>query len=165
MIVKDILGKEWECKCIGCSIGNGEITPPGEVIMSTKNFVIHQDPEIPIKGFLIIASKKHIQSISELTLEESQELFDLVYRARMVLTIMEEIKEISIIQEERSVHFHLWLFPRYEWMDENFENSLSKVREILFYAKDKYKTEENMADILSTVKIIRDYMKDDETRW
>lgn len=57
MIVQDILGKEWNCKCIGCSIGNDEITPPGEIIMSTENFVLHQDPEIPIKGFLIIASK------------------------------------------------------------------------------------------------------------
>lgn len=159
MIVKDILGKEWECKCIGCSIGNDEITPPGELIISTENFVLHQDPEIPIKGFLIIASKKHIKSISELTLEESKELFDLVYRARMALKIIEDIKEVSIIQEERSGHFHIWLLPRYEWMDEKFENSLSTVREILFYAKDKYKTEENIADILETVQIIRDYIK------
>lgn len=72
MIVEDILGKEWNCECIGCSIGTGEITPPGEVIMSTDNFVLHEDPEIPIKGFLIVASKKHIKSISELSLEESQ---------------------------------------------------------------------------------------------
>jgi diadenosine tetraphosphate (Ap4A) HIT family hydrolase len=90
MIVKDILGKEWNCKCIGCSIGNGEIKPPGEIIMNTDNFVLHQDPEIPIKAFLIIASKKHIKSISELTFEESQELFDLVYKARMALKIIKE---------------------------------------------------------------------------
>lgn len=32
MIVEDILGKEWNCKCIGCSIGTGEVTPPGEII-------------------------------------------------------------------------------------------------------------------------------------
>jgi diadenosine tetraphosphate (Ap4A) HIT family hydrolase len=159
MIIKDILGKEWNCKCIGCSIGTGEITPPGELIISTEKFILHQDPEIPIKGFLIIASKKHIKSISELTLEESKELFDLVYRARMALKIIKDIKEVSIIQEERSGHFHLWLLPRYEWIDEKFENSLSTVREILFYAKDKYKTEENIADILATVEIIRDYMK------
>jgi diadenosine tetraphosphate (Ap4A) HIT family hydrolase len=92
-------------------------------------------------------------------LEESQELFDLVYRARSALKIIEDIKEVSIIQEERSGHFHLWLFPRYEWMNGKFENSLSTVREILFYAKDKHKTEENIADILATVKIIRNYMK------
>jgi diadenosine tetraphosphate (Ap4A) HIT family hydrolase len=159
MIVKDILGKQWNCKCIGCSIGNGEITPPGEIIMSTKNFVIHQDPEIPIKAFLIIASKKHIKSISELTCEESQELFELVYKARMALKSIKDIKEVTIIQEERSGHFHLWLLPRYEWMDEKFINSLSTVREMLLYAKDNNKAEENITDILSTVDAIRNYMK------
>lgn len=159
MIVKDILGKEHNCKCIGCSIGNGEIIPPGGIIMSTENFVLHQDPEIPIKAFLIIASKKHIKSLSELTCEESQELFSLVYRARMALKSIKDIKEVSIIQEERSGHFHLWLLPRYEWMDERFKNSLSTVREINFYAKDNYKTEENITDILEAVGIIRDYMK------
>ncbi|WP_160687738.1 HIT family hydrolase [Clostridium sp. C2-6-12] len=159
MIIKDILGKELNCKCIGCSIGNGEIIPPGEIILSTENFILHQDPEIPIKAFLIIASKKHVKSLSQLTFEESQELFDLVYRARMALKSIKDIKEVSIIQEERSGHFHLWLLPRYEWMDEKFENSLSTVREILFYAKDNYKTEENIADILASVAVIRDYMK------
>lgn len=44
-------------------------------------------------------------------------------------------------------------------MDEKFENSLSTVRETLFYAKDNYKTEANIADILATVEIIRAYMK------
>ena len=159
MIVKDILGKEQNCKCIGCSIGNGEIIPPGEIIMSTANFLLHQDPEIPIKAFLIITSKKHIKSLSELTCEESQELFSLVYRARMALKNIKDINEVSIIQEERSGHFHLWLLPRYEWMDEKFENSLSTVREIFFYAKDNYKTEKNITDVLATVGIIRDYMK------
>ncbi len=159
MIVEDILGKEWNCKCIGCSIGNGEITPPGEIIMSTENFVIHQDPEIPIKAFLIIASKKHIKSISELTCEESQELFEVVYKTRMALKIIKDIKEVTIIQEERSGHFHLWLLPRYEWMDKKFANSLSTVREMLFYAKDNNKSEENIADILSTVDTIKNYMK------
>jgi len=83
MIIKDFMNNEWNCECIGCSIGNGEIVPPGGIIADTKNFVLHQDPEVPIGGFLIIASKKHIKSISELSLEESTELFELVYRARL----------------------------------------------------------------------------------
>lgn len=83
----------------------------------------------------------------------------MVYRARIALKNIKDIKEVAIIQEERSGHFHLWLLPRYEWMDEKFKNSLSTVREILFYAKDNYKTEENISDVLATVGIIRDYMK------
>lgn len=159
MKIKDILNKEWDCKCIGCSIGNGEIIPPGGVLMNTNNFVLHEDPEIPIKAFLIIASKKHIKSISELTYEESQELFDLVYRGRMALKSIEGIKEVSIIQEERSGHFHLWLLPRYEWMDEKFDNSLSAVRDILSHARNNHKTEENISEILLAVDKIKNVLK------
>jgi hypothetical protein len=38
--------------------------------------------------------------------------------------IMDNVSEVSIIQEERSGHFHLWLLPRYKWMNEKFENSI-----------------------------------------
>ncbi len=156
--MKDFLGMEWNCDCMGCSIGSGHVTPPGDIVMSTKNFVIHQDPEVPIKAFLIIASKKHIKSIAELSYEESQELFDLVYKARIALSSIKGIKEVSIIQEERSNHLHIWLLPRYEWMNDKFENSLSTIRDILSYAKSNYKTEENIADILTTVELIRNQL-------
>jgi diadenosine tetraphosphate (Ap4A) HIT family hydrolase len=153
MIIKDILNKEWEC--IGCGIGAGKITPPGGVIVETKNFVLHQDPEVPIKGFLIIASKAHIKSISELSFEESRELFDLVYKVRIALKNIVDIKEVSIIQEERSKHFHLWLLPRYEWMNDKFTNSLSTIREMMSFSKDNSKTDQNIKDILETVELIR----------
>lgn len=152
---RDFLGKEWDCKCMGCAMGTGEITPPGGVIASTENFIIHQDPEIPIPGFLIIASKKHIYSISQLDPQEANELFALVYRARKALADVKGIREVTIIQEERSRHFHLWLLPRYDWMLEGFDNSLSTIRGILAFAKENYKTEENIAEILATVEALR----------
>jgi len=158
MIFKDIMNKQWECECIGCSFGSGELIPPGGIIAETNNFVLHQDPEVPIKGFLIIASKAHVKSISEFSYEESQELFDLVYKARLALKNINDIKEVNIIQEERSKHFHLWLLPRYEWMDEKFTNSLSTVREMMVYARNNMKNEQNIKDILETVEIIKKSM-------
>ena len=152
---QDLLGREWECKCMGCALGTGEITPPGGVIESTENFIVHQDPEIPIPGFLIIASKKHIYSISQLDPKEAHELFDLVYRARKALADVEGIREVTVIQEERSRHFHLWLLPRYDWMLERFDNSLSTIRGILAYAKENHKTKENIAEVLSTVEALK----------
>lgn len=83
----------------------------------------------------------------------------MAYKAREALKIIKDIKEVTIIQEERSRHFHLWLLPRYEWMDEKFANSLSAVRDMFIYAKENNKTEENINDILSTVDTIRNYMK------
>jgi diadenosine tetraphosphate (Ap4A) HIT family hydrolase len=160
MIFTDILNREWTCQCIGCSIASGEVLSPGGIIAETKNFRLDQDPEIPIKGFLIISSKSHIRSISQLSSEESRELFDLVYRARIALNSIADIKEVTIIQEERSGHFHLWLLPRYEWMNERFINSLSTVREIMAYSKNNLKSEENIENILLEVEKIRKILND-----
>jgi len=155
-MIRDILNNEWSCKCIGCSIGNGEVNPPGGLIAETKNFVLHQDPEVPIKGFLIIASKKHIQSIAQITPEEASELFDLIYRARLAMKATVGINEVSIIQEERSGHFHLWLLPRHEWMNDKFANSLSSIREMMNYAKENLKTKDNIDEIIFVVNKLKD---------
>ena len=55
MKVVDILNNEWECECVGCSISQRKMTPPGGIIVSTKNFDAYQDPKVPIEGFVIIA--------------------------------------------------------------------------------------------------------------
>lgn len=158
-MIKDFMSNEWSCKCIGCAIGSGQIIPPGGIITETKNFVLHQDPEVPVKGFLIIASKNHIRSISELTLEESSELFQLVYRARLAMKNIEDINEVTIIQEERSRHFHLWLLPRYEWMTNKFGNSLSNIREMMNYCKENLKTKDNIEEVLFVVSKLRHALK------
>lgn len=161
VIIKDFMNNEWSCKCIGCSIGSGEIMPPGDIITETKNFVLHQDPEVPIKGFLIIASKNHIKSISQLTLEESSELFNLVYGARLAMKNTGDINELTIIQEERSGHFHLWLLPRYEWMTDKFGNSLSSIREMMNYSKENLKTKDNIEEVLLVISKLKDAFKID----
>lgn len=158
--MKDFMNKEWESNCIACEIGKGTIIPPGGVIKETENFFIQQDIEVPIKGFLIIGSKKHIKSISQLTLDEVTELTNLIYKSRIALNEISDINEVVIIQEERSNHFHVWLFPRYNWMDELFQNSLADIRKIMEYAKVNMKNEENIKEVLSTADFIRNLMQD-----
>ncbi|WP_291569331.1 HIT family protein [Clostridium sp. UBA4548] len=145
---KDFMNNQWPDQCMGCSVGNGDMLPPGGIIYDTKNFVLHQDPDVPLSGFLIVAAKKHIRSIEELTLEESTEFFQLVYKARVAMKKVCDINEITIIQEERSGHLHLWLLPRYQWMNEKFGNSLSNIREIMSYTKENLKTESNLEEVL-----------------
>ena len=155
-MVKDIFNKELQCGCLGCSIATGEIIPPGGLIAETKNFVLYQDPEVPIKAFLIIGAKKHIKAITQLNQEDSRELFDLLFSARIALQSVTDIKDISIIQEESSGHFHIWLLPRYEWMNNIYSNSLSSIREMMVYMQNSHKTEENLKDILVNVEIIKE---------
>src|SRR5512142_1241994 len=135
MNITDIQSNPYTCDCLGCAIGAGEITPPGGLICEREHFVVHQDPEVPVRGFLIIASKRHIRSIAQMSEAEAAELFSLVYRARLAQERSRQLHEVRIIQEERSGHFHLWLLPWEAWMEGKFVNSLASIREMMRYVK------------------------------
>ncbi|MCL2199378.1 MAG: HIT family hydrolase [Defluviitaleaceae bacterium] len=155
MKITDVFGHEFDVDCIGCSLVCREIVPVGGIIKETKNFILHQDPEVPIKGFLVIASKQHIKSITDLFEAQAIEFFELLYHARTALLSFEDILECTFIQEERSGHFHFWLFPRYQWMNDLFENSLSSVRAIMKYAEANMKTKENIEGIVACAERLR----------
>ncbi len=154
--ITTILGQSFCCECIGCDLAAGRIIPPGGMIAETEHFILHQDPEVPIRAFFIVASKAHIQSMDQMSAAEAQECFELVYRARKLQSQLGDISEVLVIQEERSEHFHLWLLPRYAWMDERFANSLTTVREMLKYAREHRRSEDEIAEILGTVKRSRE---------
>ena len=80
-VVKAFNGKMIDIgDCMGCAkaktVGNSDLNP-GEIIR-TKNFDISQDFELPINGFIVIGSLRHIETISEMTKEEKQELICLI---------------------------------------------------------------------------------------
>jgi diadenosine tetraphosphate (Ap4A) HIT family hydrolase len=154
-MVMDIFNHEWDCGCIGCSIAMRDVIPPGGIIAETKNFILHQELEVPIKAFLIISSKKHLKSISQLSKEEAEELFDLVYRARIAIKSIEDVVDLRIIQEENSSHFHMWLLPRYEWMNNIYSNSLSSIMEMMISMQTSHKTEDNIKEILAAAEKIK----------
>ena len=51
-MTRDFLGHEWTYDCMGCAIADGSMLPPGGFIKQTEHFVVHQDPLIPLPGFL-----------------------------------------------------------------------------------------------------------------
>ncbi len=155
MHITDIQNNQYTCECIGCAIAAGEISPPGGLICESEHFVLHQDPEVPVRGFLIISSKKHIQSVTQMSKTEAAELFSLVYRARLAQEQTGQINEVRIIQEERSGHFHLWLLPWEAWMDGKFVNSLASVRDMMRYAKKQRRTEDNVQAVLEEVEALK----------
>jgi len=147
----DFMGNNWQFDCIGCSMGTHELIPPGGLIYETENFYINHDPEVPINGFLIVNTKKHLKSITEFTKEERVELIELT---NIALGITDEV---TIIREERSFHFHLWIFPNHDWMIQKFGKGITYIRDICHYAKENA-TEDYKKEILNTIKKVRDYI-------
>ena len=153
----DIRGNKRLVDCLSCAIEKGEVARYGGSIASTLYFDAHQDWEIPIPGFVILASRRHLQSVDEFTREERADFIDFICRVRKVMRQALNIQIVYLIQEEdTSDHFHVWLFPRYEWMAERFGRKIQSVRVIMEYARENLKTEENLAKVDEAIKNMRD---------
>jgi diadenosine tetraphosphate (Ap4A) HIT family hydrolase len=132
MKTRDFLGNEWDIDCMGCAISDGSMLMPGGMIHRTKHFCVHQDPLIPLPGFLVIGSIRHIRSISEMQGGEYEEFSVLVKRTHEAIKEVTKIEHLTIIQEERAIHFHLWFFPWTESVTAQYgQPSLTKIREIM----------------------------------
>ena len=155
----DFLGKRWEnYGCLGCAIERGDITLPGGIVFEGKHMILGSDPEIPIPGFLIVNSKRHVNSFSELTREERYEASNIVVLAEKALKELNITDEITLVQEERSLHFHIWIFPHYSWMTEKFGKGISHLRAINEYAKENV-DDDTINKVLDTISKVRDYFE------
>jgi len=133
---------------------------PNDKVIVTEYFDVHQDWEIPIPGFFIIASTKNRISLDEFNEEEAQEFFNLVRKLRKGMRDILGIKGVCFWEDETTHHnvFHLWMFPRYEWMEE-FGDKIQSIRPIINYAKRNMVNEKTIKDVKNMVKKMADYMK------
>lgn len=132
MKTSDFFGNEWHFDCMGCAISNGSMVAPGGIIQRTQYFCVHQDPLIPLPGFLVIASTRHIRSISEMQEDEYEEFSALVKTTHQAIKDATQVACLTIVQEENSKHFHLWFFPWTESVIERYgKPSLTKIRAIM----------------------------------
>jgi diadenosine tetraphosphate (Ap4A) HIT family hydrolase len=132
MKTTDFLGNEWDIDCMGCAVGGEAMPVPGGFIQRTEYFCVHQDPFISLPGFLVIASLRHIQSISEMQTPEFEEHSSLIRKAHHAIKAVTGIEFLTLIQEEYSIHFHSWFFPWTKGVIEQYGRpSLAKIREIM----------------------------------
>jgi diadenosine tetraphosphate (Ap4A) HIT family hydrolase len=160
MISKDFLGNTWEYECMGCAIARGLMQVPGGFIAQTGNFCVHQDPLIPLPGFLVIASRRHIRSIDAMTAAEYAEFASLLRQAQAAIKQVTQVEYLTLVQEEHSGHFHLWFFP---WLPEGLreygEPSLAKIRLIMAGTSRQPIRAEKWAELEKTIRGIKALVK------
>lgn len=156
--IKDLTGAEIEIDdCLGCEINDGKLVPFGGVLYQSKQFTVTQDFELPIDGFIIISTARHVERFTDLTQEEQGELVVLINKVLNILRKANVSKEFNVILEEKEgCHFHVWLMPRHDWMIEKFGKVIKKIQDIQEYAFENLRTEENFEKIMQTCKLIRD---------
>jgi diadenosine tetraphosphate (Ap4A) HIT family hydrolase len=141
---------------MGCAISSGTMLVPGGFIHKTPNFCVHQDPLIPLPGFLVIAALRHIRSISEMQKSEYEEFSLLIQASHQAIKAVTGIEHLTIIQEESSIHFHLWFFPWLDFVIEKYgQPSLTKIREIMFDYRKQTMNESEWAELEKTIEKIK----------
>ena len=156
-IIKDVAGVEQELNgCMGCEIAKGNLKPFGGMLYKDNQFTITQDVELPINGFIIISTVRHIEKFTELTDDERINLTNLINKTLNILRTNNVAEEFNIILEEKhNYHFHVWLMPRHKWMLEKFGKVLKNIKPIQEYALENMRTKENLEQIEQTCKILK----------
>ena len=155
--IVDFLGNSWNFECMGCAIANKEIEVPGGIIYEGEHILLVTDAIIPIPGFLIVEVKRHVNSFLDLETEEIKELSEVLRYAEKTLKDLGIANEITLVQEERSKHFHVWIFPTHNWMKEKFGSGIKYLGEIIEFAKNNA-SEEDKKEVVAVAKKIKEYL-------
>ncbi|WP_445486626.1 HIT family protein [Niallia sp. 03133] len=144
-------GNTVEADCLSCAITSGVIHPDGGVITETEYFHAHQDVAYPIEGLVILASKRHIKCLDELTEEEMTEYILLLTKIRKAQREVLGIEYVYYFyNEDTSHHFHTWMVPRYEWMNV-FGRSIESVRPALLHARNNRNMEKHVKKVENAI--------------
>ena len=154
-------GKTVEVECLSCALTSGLIEPDGGVVFETEYFHAHQDVAYPIKGLIILASKRHIKCFDELTEEEKIDYIQVLSKIRKAQRDVLGIEYVYYFyNEDTTHHFHTWMVPRYEWMYE-FGRSIESVRPVLLHARNNMNTNANIKEVLAEIYILSNELKKD----
>ncbi len=149
-----------EVSCIGCALEKGLIKTVGHKILETSFFCVQQDYEIPIPGFIVISSKRHITGFADFNKNEEKEFIQLLCQLRRIMIQKLKIKYIDILHAEKTIesktnpsHFHIALLPDYSWM-----NGLN-YREVFEFARRNMKTKKNFYKVKKTTILLKKELK------
>jgi diadenosine tetraphosphate (Ap4A) HIT family hydrolase len=144
-----------ELPCLSCAIVAGVKETLGGVILESPNFHAHQDFACAIPGFVIVASKRHVKCLDELSQDEVSDLMRTVHRIRCAQRASLGVEHVYYFyNEDTTAHFHLWLVPRLGWMKE-FGHSVESLRPVLLHAKEHMSTPTHLAEAVRCVGILK----------
>ncbi len=143
--------------CPGCAYAKHEFELPCGLAYENERFTLSQDWELPIPGFMIVSPKKCIEKLSELNLEERNEMFFMVDKTIKILRDAKICDRFNVIFEEKeNRHLHIWIMPRYKWMEDIASDITDNIGTIFIYAKENFRTEETYLKIKEVTSIIKE---------
>ncbi|WP_353047712.1 hypothetical protein [Planococcus sp. ISL-109] len=75
-------GETVEVECLSCAMVKGLIQSEGGVVVETEHFHARQGVAYSIPGLIILASKRHLKCLDELTEAERLDYIDILSKIR-----------------------------------------------------------------------------------
>lgn len=148
-------GVKLEVECLSCALTSGLVEPEGGTVIETAYFHAHQDVAYPIKGLIILASKRHIKCLDELSDIERMEYIELLAKIRKAQRDVLGIDYVYYFyNEDTTHHFHTWMVPRYEWMSK-FGHSVESLRPVLRHARNNMNDRLNVENVMEAIQTLR----------
>lgn len=142
--------------CPGCAYGKHEFNLECGMAYENERFTLSQDWELPIQGFFIVSPKRHIEKLCELTKDERNEMFEIVDKTVKILRDNKICERFDYIFEEKeNRHLHVWILPRYNWMNKIANDIIDNIGIIFEYAKTNFRNDENYEEIKRISDIIK----------
>lgn len=149
----DIFGNEIYFDCMGCDIANHKLIPPGGYVYEDNFINVSADPEIPIKGFMVLGINRHIKSLNEMSETERNDIMNILNKTIENIKKANIAKEVLLIQEERASHFHIWIVPIHDWMNK-FGKNVRNIKEIIDYSKQNF-DESQKVELLRAIEDLK----------
>jgi len=102
--------------CGTCRANRGELAAPGGVLYQDAHWWLeHILPPIPLAGWLVLKPLRHVEALSDLSMEEAATFGPLIQRITAVLRAVLQPAKIYLCQfseAEGFAHIHFHLIPR-----------------------------------------------------
>jgi diadenosine tetraphosphate (Ap4A) HIT family hydrolase len=104
-----------EDQCLACDVTARRIVPPGGTIHEEGGWLLeHAISPVPLKGWLILKPKRHVEHLAALNPDEAQALGPLIVKvSRAMMKALEPERVYLCSIGEVVKHVHLYFVPRY----------------------------------------------------
>jgi diadenosine tetraphosphate (Ap4A) HIT family hydrolase len=102
-------------ECLACDVIDGRVAAPGGVIYEDDAWHLdHSVSPCPLRGWLILKSKRHVEHVADLTQSEAESMGPLVRMASSaVMRALGAERVYALSMGEFVRHVHIYVLPRY----------------------------------------------------
>lgn len=79
------------------AISRGAMSVLGDFIHKTQNLCVHQDPLIPLPGFIVIVPRRHIQSLAAIMKSEIEDFSKCIFLRSFIRVMFSQTRVLRSI--------------------------------------------------------------------